>query len=91
MYIWSCIADALQLGKTDTAIQYLQDIMIASDDSGLERLQISQLLQCMICTAHERGAGNCEIMLGHVTSLLESGKSSSGLYFKIDKLINAQH
>ncbi|OJJ58951.1 hypothetical protein ASPSYDRAFT_45368 [Aspergillus sydowii CBS 593.65] len=77
MYIWSCIADALQLGKTDTAIQYLQDIMIASDDSGLERLQISQLLQCMICTAHERGAGNCEIMLGHVTSLLESALTAA--------------
>ncbi|BCS26477.1 uncharacterized protein APUU_51188S [Aspergillus puulaauensis] len=71
-YIWSCVGDALQLGKTDTAIQSLQGVMVTSDGRGFERLQIPRILQWVICTAHERSATNCEDLLGHVTSLLES-------------------
>lgn len=64
----------------DTAIQSLQDVMVTSNDGDLERLHIPQLLQCVICTAHEMSTTNYEDFLGHVTSLLGSGKSSSNLY-----------
>ncbi|OJJ01545.1 hypothetical protein ASPVEDRAFT_150369 [Aspergillus versicolor CBS 583.65] len=76
-YVWSCVEDALQLGKMDIAIQSLQDVMVTSNDGDLERLHIPQLLQCVICTAHEMSTANCEDFLGHVTSLLGSALATA--------------
>ncbi|KAL4867720.1 hypothetical protein BDV12DRAFT_197999 [Aspergillus spectabilis] len=72
-YIWSCVADALQLGKPDIAIRSLEDIIAISDYHGFERLRISELLQFLIYTIREEQSvtGN-ECILGHTITLLES-------------------
>lgn len=72
-YAWSCIADALQLGKTNMAIQSLESVMTMSDDNEFTSLQIAQLLQYVICAIRETPV-DLEDSLGSVTALLESGK-----------------
>ncbi|RDW90401.1 uncharacterized protein DSM5745_02176 [Aspergillus mulundensis] len=75
-YIWSCVADALQLGKTCIALQSLEGVMAALDDSGFGRLQIPQLLLDVICAVRENTA-NHEDSLGPVSSLLESALTAA--------------
>ncbi|KAL5340752.1 meiosis protein SPO22/ZIP4 like-domain-containing protein [Aspergillus crustosus] len=72
-YVWSCLADALHLGRLDNAIRNLEDVIAVSDDDGFERLRISELLQFMICTVCEKkNATSNECFLERTTSLLES-------------------
>ncbi|KAL4918229.1 meiosis protein SPO22/ZIP4 like-domain-containing protein [Aspergillus aurantiobrunneus] len=77
-YIWPCIADALQLARTDTAIQSLKDIMAVSDDEDFGKLQIPQLLQYVMCTAGQENTASHKGLLGYITSLLESALSVAG-------------
>ncbi|KAL4910103.1 hypothetical protein BDW74DRAFT_144441 [Aspergillus multicolor] len=70
-YIWSCVADALQLGKTGIALQSLEGVMSTLDDSSFGRLQIPQMLLDFICAVRENTA-NHEDSLGLITSLLQS-------------------
>ncbi|KAL4785183.1 meiosis protein SPO22/ZIP4 like-domain-containing protein [Aspergillus varians] len=76
-YIWSCVADALHLGKTSIAIQSLEDVMAISDDNSFEKLQISQILQYVICTTRKDNLAHREDLLGRITSLLGSALTAA--------------
>ncbi|KAL4937088.1 hypothetical protein BDV06DRAFT_227288 [Aspergillus oleicola] len=71
-FIWSCIADALQLEKMNIAMQSLESVMAVSDSNLFETLQIPQLLQYVICAVREGSSASHEELLGQITSLLES-------------------
>ncbi|KAL3469881.1 meiosis protein SPO22/ZIP4 like-domain-containing protein [Aspergillus californicus] len=72
-YLWSLVADAVQLGKTDITIQSLEGLVAVSNDNVFERLQISQLLRYMICAVCEKhGTTKDEQLRGRVVSLFES-------------------
>ncbi|KAL4876099.1 meiosis protein SPO22/ZIP4 like-domain-containing protein [Aspergillus karnatakaensis] len=72
-YIWSCVVDALHLGKPDIAIQSLRDLVAVSDVEGFRRMRISELLQFIICTVQEnRNSAGKEDSLRRIMSLLKS-------------------
>ncbi|KAL4933468.1 uncharacterized protein BDV17DRAFT_298935 [Aspergillus undulatus] len=70
-FVWSCIADALQLGKTNMVSKSIESIMAVVDAGSFEHLQIPQLLQYVLCTIREENTASHEDLLGQVTSLLD--------------------
>ncbi|KAL2833000.1 meiosis protein SPO22/ZIP4 like-domain-containing protein [Aspergillus cavernicola] len=83
-YIWSCIADALQLGKTDITLRSLQGLIAVSDDNGFERMQILQLLQYVICVVCEESiTASAGYRLEYVVSLFDSGLEAAGRELKL--------
>ncbi|KAL4992288.1 meiosis protein SPO22/ZIP4 like-domain-containing protein [Aspergillus falconensis] len=57
-YIWSCLADALQIGTTHIALKSLEGVIAVLDDSGFGRLQLPQMSVDVICAAALAAVGS---------------------------------